>query len=318
MSFNNSRTLNHRRNNHDAVPRGLLTPSVFTSSFTAEGCSSDGNQVVAKYSMHEPTEENAHVHMLLDASGSTTEAVKKGDGRQVWEHLFENFGKVVKSKDTGFRPHDKICVWSFNRQTKPLCEVLHEDFASKEDGIKAMYKKQINEGTDYLETRLYDAVATVTEKIREEHEKHKKADFFLVVFTDGMDNVSEKVTLQDMMIGIQRINGRLHTCFITANMKPDTDLHKQLNDGKIEIVLIKIEDTALNSIVEAFNTFRSYIKVTLEVFMKRGNNMTMTRIAHYGPDRTSVAEDMARLLSEGMHTSSLTDVWCSLDSLRLT
>lgn len=90
-----------------------------------------------------------------------------------------------------------------------------------------------------------------------------------------------------------------------------------MNDGKIEIVFIKIEDIVFNSIVEVFNIFWSYIKVILEVFMKRGNNMMMIRIVYYGFDRILVVEDMVRLLLEGMYILLLIDVWCSLDSFCL-
>nr|PNR26089.1 hypothetical protein PHYPA_031143 [Physcomitrium patens] len=315
MSINNFGPLQMGRSSYDAVPRGMLWPSLFFDGWSAQGSAGNGKEALAQYTLHEPTEENAHVHMLLDASGSTWEHVKKGDGRRVYEHLFENFAKVVKSKETGFRPHDKICVWSFNRQAKLLFEVEHKDFVAKEDAIKAKYKKQMDVGTDYKETRLYDAVAMAMEKIQDAHKKNKKADFFLVVFTDGVDNKSEKVKLKDMVTSISKLHGRLHTIFITANMPPNTELYKQLEAMKNEIEFIRVENTEASSIARGFNTLRQCIKAFLLLLTTNGNDMTMTRIVHYGANKTEVAGRMVASLADEMRNTSLLEGWYSLRTI---
>lgn len=290
-----------------------INPELFFSSWKAQGSSGNGKIALAEYKMCMPTGGRAYFHMLLDASGSTWQRVKTGEKKRVYKHLFSNFADVVTKGET-FRPHDMIYVWSFNKRTTLLCAVERKNFHSKLAFIKAEYKKELD-GENFKETRLYDAVATVMDKIRETHKEHPEADFFLVPFTDGVDNKSENVSLDGMMMRINSLMGRLHTFFITVNMPTNSDLYKRLVSQQSEITHHNCENTEPSEITRAFNTLRECIKAYLLLAYTSGNEMQLTRFADYGRSKHEVANRMMMLLSNEMHNTSLMEGWNSLGSL---
>lgn len=252
--------------------------------------------------------------MLLDASGSTWQRVKTGDKKRVYKHLFSNFADVVMKGDT-FRPHDMIFVWSFNKRTTLLCAVERKNFHAKLEHIRAEYKKELDHKENYKETRLYDAVATVMDEIKKTHAAQPDADFFLVPFTDGIDNKSESVTLNGMMNRVNSLMGRLHTFFITVNMPVSSDLFQRLLAQQSEITHHNCENTEPSEIARAFNTLRECIKAYLLLAYTSGDEMQLTRIVDYGRTKGDVANRMMMLLSNEMHNTSLMEGWNSLGSL---
>lgn len=293
--------------------RQSLHPDLFLNSWQAEGNSGNGKHALAEYKMCPPTHGRAYFHMLLDASGSTWQRVKTGDKKRVYKHLFRNFADLVTKGET-FHPHDMIFVWTFNKRTTLLCAVERRNFPANVEFIREKYKKELD-GANYKETRLYDAVAVVMEKIRETHREHPQADFFLVPFTDGVDNKSEKVTLDGMMHSMNSLMGRLHTFFITVNMPRGSALLQRLASQQNEISHHDCESTEPGEIARAFNTLRESIKAFLVLAYTNGDGMHLTRIADYGRSKQEVAHRMMMLLSHEMRNSSLLEGWNSLASL---
>lgn len=290
-----------------------INPELFFNSWKAQGSSGNGKLACAEYKICMPTGGRAFFHMLLDASGSTYEKVKTGDKKRVYKYLFQNFADLVMKGDT-FRPHDMIYVWSFNRRTRLLCSVERKDFYQKLDFIRAEYKKELD-GEHYKETRLYDAVGVVMDKIRETHRVQPEADYFLVPFTDGCDNKSTVVTLSGMMDRINSLMGRLHTFFITVNMPTNLELYQRLVAQQNEITHHNCEISEPSEITRAFNSLRDLIKAYLVLAYSNGKELHMTRIADYGRDKEDVANRMMMLLSNQMQNSNLLEGWNSLRSL---
>jgi hypothetical protein len=290
-----------------------IDPELFLHSWKAQGSSGTGKLALAEYKICPPTNSRAYFHMLLDASGSTWQRVKSGDKKRVYKHLFQHFADVVTKGDT-FRPHDMICVWSFNKRTTLLCAVERRHFPAQLDSIRALYKKELD-GADYKETRLYDAVAVVMDAIRETHKEHPEADFFLVPFTDGVDNKSESVTLDGMMQRMNALMGRLHTFFITVNLPRDSELLRRLATQQSEITHHDCESAEPGELARAFNTLRECVKAFLLMAYTSGEAMQLTRIADYGRTKQEVAHRMMVLLSQEMHNTSLMEGWNSLASL---
>jgi len=143
--------------------------------------------------------------------------------------------------------------------------------------------------------------------IREEYMAHKKADFFLVPFTDGGEYGSERVSLNAMMGEINGIGGRLHTIFMTANMPRGSDLFKRLKSQENEISLIDCEKTEPSDITRAFNSLREQIKVLLVVLHQSGSEVTMTRVARYADDEQNAAERMMFALQSLPRETSMLD-----------
>ena len=225
-----------KRGGSSSGSQSVLTPSLFLNGWKAQGVNASGERAAAEYTVLHPSGGIAYFHLLLDASGSTWARVSTGDRKRVWKHLLKNLEQLVEYGDT-LLPHDVIYVWTFNRRTKLLCRVERKNFHAQLETIRAKYKHEFNEKEgNYKETRLYDAIATVMSKIREEHQAHKKSDFFLVPFTDGMDNSSKSTSLDAMIQTVYSIGkGRLHTFFITANMSPGRELYKRLQREQNEI-----------------------------------------------------------------------------------
>lgn len=316
MSANNFGPLTTGRFTYNSTSQSIH-PGLFSDSWKAQGSSGNGKTALAEYTMCMPTGENAYFHMLLDASGSTWQKVKTGDKKRVFKHLFGQFAQVAMNEGT-FRPNDVIYVWSFNMRVKLLWRGDRRSFQKNHDFIRAEYKKELD-GTNYKETRLYDAVATVMETIRETHKAHRKADFFLVPFTDGVDNKSVATTLNGMMESVNSLVGRLHTYFITVNMPPKSELFLRLESQQNEITHINCENTEPNEISRAFNTLRECIKAFLLLAYTsqgaHGSEMHLTRIADYGRSRHEVADRMMMHLSREMHNTSLMEGWNSLRTL---
>ncbi|KAG0556596.1 hypothetical protein M758_11G064100 [Ceratodon purpureus] len=283
----------------------VLNTSLFYHSWRAEGTNALGETAAAEYTMLHPSGGIAYFHLLLDASGSTWERVKTGDKKRVYKHLLKNFEQLVEYGDT-LRPHDVIYVWTFNKRTQLLCRVERKNFHAQLETIRAAYKKEFD-GTNYKETRLYDAIAKVMVKIREEYKDHKQADFFLVPFTDGEDFGSETASLNGMMEEINSVGGRLHTFFITANMPPTSGLYKRLQSQQNEITLVDCEKSEPNDISRAFNTLRELIKVLLVVLHRRGGEIHMTRVADYGATEHDAAERMMFTLQSLSRETSILD-----------
>ncbi|KAG0600833.1 hypothetical protein M758_11G064200 [Ceratodon purpureus] len=286
-----------------------ITTSVFHNNWKAKATNANGEKAEAEYTILHPSGGKAYFHLLLDASGSTSAKVKtrdrNGDRKRVYHYLLTNFEQLVEGRDT-LLPEDMIYVWTFNRKTTLLCRVEKKNFHAQLENIRTAYEKEF-EGNNYKGTRMYDAIATVMKRIGEQYMAHKKADFFLVPFTDGIDHGSQTTSLNGMMDYINGIGGRLHTIFITANMPPDSEFYKRLKSQEGEIAHIDCENTEPNEISRAFNTLRNLIKAYLVVQYEKGSEIHMTRIAAYGGTTQEVAGTVMKTLQSG--GNSLLDGW---------
>jgi hypothetical protein len=309
---NNFGPLSTGRFNYSSISQSI-NPELFSSSWKAQGSSGNGKVACAEFKMCMPTGGRAYFHMLLDASGSTFDRVKTGYKRRVYELLFQNFADLVMKGDT-FRPHDMIYVWSFNKRTRLLCAVEQKNFHGKLDFIREEHKNELS-GEHVRETRLYDAVGVVMDKIRETHREQPEADYFLVPFTDGCDNKSTVVTLSGMMDKINSLMGRLHTFFITVNMPTTLELYQRLMAQRSEITHHNCENSESSEITRAFNTLRELIKAFLVVVNSNGKEVQMTRIADYGRDKEDVANRMVMLVANQMQKTNLLEGWESLRRL---
>ncbi|XP_073390579.1 uncharacterized protein [Physcomitrium patens] len=281
-------------------PRLEVNNTLFFGPWRAERADQNGSKITAEYTMFLPTKEKAYFHMLLDASGSTWPRVKTGDKKRLYKHLLNSFETIVLGGDA-LRPNDVVYVWLFNRKTTLLCEFERKDFKGKMDMIRSRYKSEFIDSDNYKETRLYDAVATVMEKIKETHKTNKKSDYFLVPFTDGVDYKSERTNLNNMMNDIFSVQGRLHTFFITINMPADNELHKRLKSHQGELSYFNCEKAEPNEISRGFNSLRDCIKVILCV----SKDKNTIRVADYGYSRCEVAEKMMAAVAQGINSSSL-------------
>ncbi|KAG0556571.1 hypothetical protein KC19_11G063600 [Ceratodon purpureus] len=286
---------------------GEITTSVFHNNWNAKATNANGEKAEAEYTILHPSGGKAYFHLLLDASGSLSAKVKtrdrNGDRKRVYHYLLTNFEQLVEGGDT-LLPEDMIYVWTFNSwKTTLLCRVKKKNFHAQLENIRAAYFTEI-EDDNYKGTRMYDAIATVMKRIGEQYMAHKKADFFLVPFTDGIDHGSQSTFLNGMMDYINGIGGRLHTIFITANMPPDSEFYKRLQILKHEIMLIDCEKTEPNEISRAFDTLRELIKFLLD---RRAGESFMTREADYGANEPDAAERMMFTLQSLSRETSILD-----------
>lgn len=296
-------------------PTSGSAASVFYESWRAEGTSASGIHARGDYNILPPTGDKAFFNFLLDASGSTWPYYlsSTGEKKRIYEYLLENFEKLVKV----LRPNDQIFVWLFNKKTQLVCQVEQKDFHKQIDLIRRKYRQELDVATNYQETRLYDAVGTVMDTIHETWRKNKKADFFLVPFTDGQDNTSTMYSVKEMCAKVTSVQlpSRLHTFFITANLPADCELYRQL-EHQSELSLIKLENTHPGEISRGFNTLREMIKAILVVVTQSRDEMTMMRIADYGPTRHVVAENMLGAVATRTEAdSSWLEGWHSLRTL---
>jgi hypothetical protein len=256
---------------------------------------SNGMRIEAEYNIDEPTNGPAYFNILLDASGSMFHFE---GGKYVYQHLFQCFEELVTSGEA-LRPDDIICVWSFNKKTKLLCEVATKNYHRVKDHVREEYVKELRSDRA-RRTCLYDAVAYVMdEKIKKTSKTNKKADFFLVAFTDGRDSKTGSTSLDAMMQKLYELVGRLHTYFITVNFPADSDLYTRLA-GQKEMKLIKCQSTQPSAISRAFNKVRELIKAVLVVtFLEPGAAMPhMIRVARYGKTPEAIGEKMMSTLAQ--------------------
>lgn len=150
--------------------------------------------------------------------------MKIGEKKCVYKYLFFNFVDVVMKGEI-FWLYDMIYVWLFNKCIMFFCVVECKNFYLKLVFIKVEYKKEFD-GENFKEMCLYDVVVIVMDKIWEIYKEYLEVDFFLVLFMDGVDNKSENVFFDGMMMRINFLMGRLYMFFIMVNMLMNLDLYK--------------------------------------------------------------------------------------------
>ena len=196
-----------------------------------------------------------HFHMLLDASGWTSKEASSGDKESVWEHLWDNFSRVVFA----LRPHDVLCFWAFNWRTSQLLwQVERKDFHSQRNAIRVKYMDFAGLALDKHD--WFYALEKVGWKIQREADEELTS--FVVPFIDGIHNsrtftanISRYVKeVKDIYIDIRC---RLHIIYITFNILPNLGSDERLDQTQVSH--IKCNEAKPNEISLAFDTLSSLI-----------------------------------------------------------
>lgn len=231
----------------------------------------------------------------------------------MYESLLEHFANLILHNPDVVHPHDEIVVWMFNKRLTHLCTVQQKDFHTQVDFIRKKYRSELDVKENYSATRLYDAVGTAMDQIQETWKTNKTADFFLVPFTDGKDNTSA-MSLEKMWRKITKLDARLHTFFITANLPTDCDLYKMLQNQR-EMSLILLENTEPREIRRGFTVLRDLIKAILVVETQDPRGGQMTRIVDYAQTKEEVAEHMIGALAERLKDTAFLEGFNNLKAL---
>ncbi|CAM6051767.1 unnamed protein product [Sphagnum compactum] len=253
-----------------------------------------GQSIGAEYNIHKPNDGIAHIHILLDATGSTQISCPGAEGTEVWEQLLKQFEKLVRES---LDPGDVVYIWAFNRTTTLLCKFEAKDLDSKSNSIRRQYKKCLH-GEGSGETCLDDAVVEALNfQIGEEKNRSTvNADCFLVPFTDGRDNNS-KTSLKTMMLQIMVAPiKRLHIIFVTANLPQNSPLKEELQAAIKVKALIEYEKSKAEDMSRAFDDLRAQIKAILTVTVSLDHGRVVQSITNveYGSSVSEVAEKTSK------------------------